>query len=125
MAAYTPQEINVFEHDNRVKLPDRLCSFLRVHGPGHYEYIEIYSLDQIYGIYADFFDDPTEIFSRWLPFGCNNNTQELWVLDLSTSSPKFAKIWHETVPDAWDDENWVSWSSFADATDSEFDLIGM
>jgi hypothetical protein len=125
MAAYTPEEINAFEHDNRVKLPDRLSSFLRVHGPGHYGDIEIYPLDQIYGIYEDFFDDPSQIFRQWLPFGCNNKTQEMWVLDLSASSPEFARIWHETVPDAWDDENWVSWASFADATDSEFDLIGM
>jgi hypothetical protein len=61
MAAYTPEEINAFEHDNRVKLPDRLSSFLRVHGPGHYGDVEIYRLDQIDGIYEDVFDDPSQI----------------------------------------------------------------
>lgn len=122
MPAYSDGQISAFETANALRLPGRLSSFLREHGPGRYGDIEIHPLEQIHGIYADFFDDPEDLFSRWLPFGCNNLTQELWVLDISEPPPKFAKIWHETVPDDWADEGW---RAFADCADPELASVGI
>jgi hypothetical protein len=122
MASYSRDQIAEFENANFIRLPDRLASFLCANGPGRYGDIEIHPLDQIRGAYADFFDDPSELFTKWLPFGCNHHTQELWVLDISGPSPRFARIWHETVPDDWADEHW---RGFADCADAELDSIGI
>jgi hypothetical protein len=122
MAAYSRDQIVAFENAHSLRLPERLASFLCGHGPGRYGDIEIHQPDQIRDVYTDFFDDPGELFTKWLPFGCNHQTQELWILDISGPSPRFARIWHETVPDDWADEDW---RGFAGCADGELDSIGL
>jgi hypothetical protein len=122
MPVYTSAMIAAFESCNGMVVPDRLAAFLQSRGSGVYGAVEIHDLGVIFDRYAEFFDDPAQIFSRYLPFGCNNDTQGLWVLDLSRERAKFAKIWHETVPDDWTDE---TWRDLADTRDPELEAIGI
>ncbi|MBX7210024.1 MAG: SMI1/KNR4 family protein [Verrucomicrobiaceae bacterium] len=71
---------------------------------------EIYHPAAIKGLYETFFNDPDMLFARYLPFGCDNQTQELWIIDVSQQMA--ASIWHETVPDDWADESWLQFDAW-------------
>jgi hypothetical protein len=56
------------------------------------------------------FDDPAQLFSSYFPFGCNNATQEMWIIDGARELA--ASIWHETVPESWPEEQWLSYAEW-------------
>jgi len=68
---------------------------------------EIYHPSVIRELYEPFFDDPGQLFNPYFPFGCQNRKQELWVINAATETA--ASIWHETVPDNWPEEEWLSY----------------
>ncbi len=72
---------------------------------------EIYHPESIRSLFEEFFEDPSMIFSRYVPIGCDNGTQEIWVIDQERSMA--ASISHETVPDDWPEEEWVSCEQWA------------
>ena len=61
-------------------------------------------------LYEPFFDDPAQIFAPYFPFGCNDYDQELWVID--ADKERAATIYHETVPDDWPAEDWLSYDDW-------------
>ena len=71
---------------------------------------EVYHPSHVWQLYEPFFDDPTQLFTLYFPFGCNNVKQEVWVID----SPRelAASIWHETVPDDWPEERWLQYDEW-------------
>ena len=107
MPPYTREQIEAFEAANRVMIPDRLVRFLLSVGPGQFNDVEVYRPEDVRGLYEDFFDNSGVLFARYLPFGCNNRKQEVWVLDVSVSPVRYSKICHETVPDDWPEERWM------------------
>jgi hypothetical protein len=115
-------ELHAFETEHGVRIPSRLSAFLINRGPGIYGEVEIHAPQDVLLRYHDFFDNPRDLITRYFPFGCNNRTQEMWVLDLSRSVACVAKIWHETVPDDWAEEEWVP---FETCRDPEFDHVGI
>jgi len=56
-------------------------------------------------IYQNAFEDPEELFNPYFPFGCQNITQELWVIDASREAA--ASVWHETFSREWENEEWL------------------
>jgi hypothetical protein len=72
---------------------------------------EIYHPDTIHELYEPFFDDPGQLFSPYVPFGCNNDSQEIWAINLDKDV--VASISHETVPEDWPEEQWVSFDQWA------------
>jgi len=71
---------------------------------------DIYHPSEIRELYESFFDDPEELFNIYFPFGCDNETQELWIIDVKQE--KAASIWHETVPEDWEDESWLTYENW-------------
>lgn len=57
-----------------------------------------------------FFDDPKMLYAPYFPFGGDNSNQELWVIDADQEMA--ASIWHETVPDDWEEEEWLSYDAW-------------
>ena len=93
-----------------------------VRGAGTYGDVEVHPLETVYSRYSTFFDDPSQIFSSYLPFAVNVRKQDIWVLDVSAGEARFAKISHETVPDDWPDERWVQ---FSGNDDLELQVLGL
>jgi hypothetical protein len=71
---------------------------------------EIYHPSRVRELYEPFFDDPTQLFHPYFPFGCQNKKQEMWVID--ASAERAASIWHETVPDDWAEEEWLPYEQW-------------
>lgn len=71
---------------------------------------ELYHPAVVRDLYAQFFDDPSALFHPYFPFGCNNDKQELWVID--SAAERAASIWHETIPDDWPDEEWQDYHAW-------------
>jgi len=61
-------------------------------------------------IYQHAFDDPAELFDPYFPFGCQNVTQEIWVIDASKDVA--ATVWHETFSREWEDEDWLPYDQW-------------
>ncbi len=72
---------------------------------------EIYHPESIRGLFESFFDNPGQIFSRYVPIGCDNDAQEIWVIDQERGVA--ASISHEIVPDDWPEEDWLSYEQWA------------
>ena len=75
---------------------------------------EIYHPEKVRELYEPFFDDPNELFDPYFPFGCNNETQDLWIIE--GKKEKAAAIPHETVPEDWVDEEWLSYEDWIRTT---------
>ena len=71
---------------------------------------QIYHPTEIRPLYEPFFEDPSQIFNPYVPFGCDNQRQEVWVID--SDRELAASIWHETVPDDWPDESWLDYADW-------------
>jgi hypothetical protein len=56
-------------------------------------------------LYKDFFDNPNDLWNKYIPFGCNDNHQTVFIYNNNTG--KIANIWQESVPEDWDDGIWV------------------
>ena len=107
-------EIDQIEGELGVRLPPVYRELLEQMGYGEFEpdpgavfasTREIYHPSNIRGLYESFFDDPGDLFRRYFPLGCNNQTQEVWIVHVSTG--RVASISHETVPDDWEREEWM------------------
>jgi hypothetical protein len=71
---------------------------------------QIYDPTEIAPLYEPFFDDPGDLFDPYFPFGCHNRLQEVWIID--SSRELAASISHETVPDDWPEEEWLSYEEW-------------
>jgi hypothetical protein len=74
---------------------------------------EIYHPESVRKLYEAFFEDQSALFSPYFPFGCDNEKQELWIIDATRE--KAASIWHETHPDDWSEERWMSYEDWVAA----------
>ncbi|MCB1634308.1 MAG: hypothetical protein KDI37_14140 [Xanthomonadales bacterium] len=92
------------------ELPGLYRKLLIEEGFGKAGDVRIYHPAEIEDIYKHHFDDPEELFRRWFPFGCNERLHEIWVVDPITETA--ASIWHETNPDDYDDEEWLSYEDW-------------
>ena len=88
-----------------MSLPPALREFLHAKGAGTYGNVKIYQPEQVDGLYREFFDDPSELFTVYLPFGERTHEQEMLIYRITDNT--YASIWHETVPDAWSEEDWL------------------
>jgi len=104
-------EIDSLERELGAKLPALYRKLLVEFGHGRFaSTAEIYHPSVIRGLYKSFFDDPAQLFDVYFPFGCHNERQELWVIDVSTQ--RAASIWHETLPDDWLEEDWLEFDDW-------------
>jgi hypothetical protein len=71
---------------------------------------QLYHPLEIRPLYAPFFDDESQLFHPYFPFGCSNHSQEIWVIDVNRELA--ASIWHETVPDDWPEESWLDYAEW-------------
>jgi hypothetical protein len=108
MRTYTLEELTAFESQNDVALPQPLRHFLLSHGAGAHRNAMIYEPEKVQPLYAEFFDDPSELFRTYLPFG--EHTAEQVMLVYRITDGKYASIWHETVPEDWPEEEWSSFT---------------
>lgn len=117
----TTQEIAEIEKTLGVTLPGLYRKLLLELGFGRYGQRsdckwnttrELYHPSAIRDLYVLFFNDSDHLFHPYFPFGCNNEKQELWVIDSSVE--RAASIWHETVPDDWSDEEWLDYDEWVE-----------
>jgi hypothetical protein len=47
------------------------------------------------------------LFAPYFPFGCDNNRQELWIIDAEQEMA--ASIPHDVHPDDWPEEEWLAY----------------
>lgn len=71
---------------------------------------QIYHPTEIVDLYEPFFDDPSQLFAPYFPFGCDNTEQSIWVIDADRELA--AEIPHDTVPDDWPDETWLEYGDW-------------
>jgi hypothetical protein len=104
-------EIETIERALGLKLPGLYRRLLSEIGPGPFgNGAEIYHPLAVQELYEPFFDDTSLLLNPYFPFGCQNVKQELWVIDARVE--KAASIWHETLPDDWPDEEWVTYETW-------------
>ena len=66
----------------------------------------VYKPTQIAADYEHHFEDAADLFNKYFPIGCNELKQEIWLADMETGM--VASIWHETHPDDYPDEEWLT-----------------
>ncbi len=119
MTPLTNAEIDAIESCLGVQLPGLYRKVLVEIGHGTYGQRadakwntskEFYHPDSVAELYQDFFDDPSMLFTRYFPFGCDNDKQEVWIVD--ANKEKAASIWHETHPDDWEEEQWMEYADW-------------
>jgi hypothetical protein len=116
---YSPRELDAVETSHRTRLPDSYRRFLEAVGPGSLVWsrerreVRFYRLEEIEPRYAGFLDDPSWLFSRYLPIGADEELQEINVVALDRpEGHNFARIWHEYGPADWGDEKWGSFEDY-------------
>jgi hypothetical protein len=65
----------------------------------------IFNSKEIEALYKDFFENPDDLWNKYIPFGCNTSHQTVFIYHRDTG--KVANIWQESVPEDWDDGIWV------------------
>lgn len=106
-------EIEAIEQTLGHKLPGLYHRVLFEIEPGGFgREAEIYHPLAVRELYEPFFDDPTQLFKLYFPFGCQKVKQELWIVD--ALAEKAASIWHEIIPDDWPDEEWLPYDRWID-----------
>ena len=105
MPVMSLDEIERAEAEIGVQLPTFFRQLLAEVGHGRRCDWEIYHPSVVQELYKSFFDDPAQLFAPYFPFGCDNQLQELWIID--AQAVRAASIWHETVPDDWPEEQWL------------------
>lgn len=106
----TPAEIDAAEAEIGVRLPTLYRHLLAEVGHGRRGAVDIYHPAAVRELYEPFFDDPAQLFGPYFPFGCDNHLQEVWVID--AAAERAASIWHETVPDDWPEEKWLTYDEW-------------
>ena len=108
MTTLTIGEISDIERAIGHELPGLYRRLLVEEGYGQFgPDAEIYHPGEVWDLYAPFFDDPEQLFNPYFPFGCQNRKQELWIID--ALAERAASIWHETVPEDWPEEEWLTY----------------
>ena len=111
MQQLTMSEIQEIEHSIGHELPGMYRKLLVMEGYGKISpELEIYNPAEIRELYEPFFDDQEQLFNPYFPFGNNLRTQEIWIIDASAEVA--ASIWHETVPEDWPEEEWLSYDQW-------------
>ena len=112
MPMLTNEEVDALEAAQGFSLPELYRRLLVEIGYGSVNGgpAEIYHPAAVYELYEPFFDDPAQLFSPYFPFGCHNRRQDLWVINADTAQA--ATIGHETVPDDWPEEQWLSYDAW-------------
>lgn len=112
-------EIDCISEDMGIVFPALYEKALREIGDGYFfsepdsdgkQPLEIYHPKSIQNLYEHHFDDPEDLFNRYLPFGCDNHRQDIWIIDITTS--KVATIYHEILPNEWEQEDWVDFDTW-------------
>lgn len=106
MSVMIDADINAAESALGVRLPSFYRQLLASVGYGTHGDWEIYHPSEVRELYEPFFDDPNRLFAPYFPFGCHNRLQEMWIID--SRAERVASIWHETVPDDWGEEEWLT-----------------
>ena len=73
--------------------------------------VELYHPKEVDELYEFKFDDDELLYKKYFPFGCNNRTQEIWIIDIEQD--KVASIYHETHEDDWPQEDWKEYELWA------------
>ena len=110
MTPVSNTEIDAMEQELGHKLPGLYRKLLVEEGFGSFGTREIYDPKRITEIYGCHFEDPKDLFNRYFPFGCDNESQELWII--SVADERAATIWHETHPDDYLDEDWLPYEGW-------------
>lgn len=110
MPTLTLAEIDATEAEIGARLPSFYRQLLVEVGHGQNGDWEIYHPIAVRELYEPFFDDPAQLFNPYFPFGCNNHLQELWIIDASAG--RAASIGHETVPEDWSEEKWLTFDDW-------------
>ena len=107
MTRVSNSEIDVIQSRMGVTIPGLFRRLLVEVGYGRIDDDhEIYHPEQIRELWESFFDDPSDLFVRYFPFGFSPRRQEMWIV--RQRDERVATIWHETVPDDWDEEEWLT-----------------
>lgn len=61
---------------------------------------------EILAAYEFHFENPADLFTKYFPFGSDESDQTIWLIDMDTQL--IATIWHETHPDDYPEEDWLS-----------------
>jgi hypothetical protein len=111
METFTNPQMNDLEKSLGVTLPGLYRKLLLEIGYGTTPSgKQIYHPTEIRPLYGPFFDDASQLFNPFFPFGCDNHRQEMWVIDGNRELA--ASIWHETVPDDWPEESWLDYADW-------------
>ena len=104
-------EIDAIESRMRVTLPALYRKLLTAVGYGRLdEDREIYHPEHIRENWESFFEDPSDLFTRYFPFGFSPRRQDMWII--RPHDERAATISHETVPDDWDAEQWQTYDDW-------------
>ena len=104
-------EIDKSEEAIGVKLPRFYRKLLLEEGFGERNDNKvIYHPSEIAELYEYKFDDEELLYNKYFPIGCNNKTQELYIIDIEND--KMSNIFHETHEDYWSDEKWLDYEKW-------------
>ena len=117
METLTNFEIDEIESELGFELPGLYRKLLAEIGHGEYGDIEIYHPRAIHKLYEFHFEVPSDLFRVYFPFGCNNRTQEIWLID--PTKEVASTIWHETHPESYPDEIWLPYEQWILEHDNE------
>lgn len=102
---YSEADLAEIERELGRPLPRAYRRVLLTHGSGEIRpSLEVHAPGEIQERYADHFERD-ELFEVYWPIGCNNDSQELYMLRVGTD--EIATIFHEVHPDDYADETWV------------------
>ncbi|MEM7791540.1 MAG: SMI1/KNR4 family protein [Verrucomicrobiota bacterium] len=122
MKKLTNSEISEIETQTGIVLPGLYRKLLVEVGYGEFGETDnsfntkkkIYHPEKVRELYEPFFDDPNELFDPYFPFGYNIETLDLWIIE--GKKEKSAVISHETVPEDWVNEEWLSYEYWIQTT---------
>lgn len=117
MQTLTNVAIDEIESELGFGLPRLYRKLLVEIGHGEFGDIEIYHPQEIHKLYEFHFDNPADLFSVYFPFGCNNRTQEICLINLLKDAA--ANVWHETHPESYPDERWLPYEQWILEHDNE------
>jgi hypothetical protein len=111
MPTLTNPQIDEIEQKLGVALPGLYRKLLFEEGYGDIgDAAEIYDPTTISERCQSFFDDPSRVFHPYLPFGCHNRRQELWVID--ASAERAASVGLRSRADDWPGEEWLEYDEW-------------
>jgi hypothetical protein len=103
-------ELDAIETQLPGRLPGLYRKLLVEVGAGEEGAVEIYHPLEIEELYRCHFDDPQHLFNIYFPIGCNNRSQEIWLIRIEDD--RAASISHETHPDDYPEERWLSYETW-------------